>query len=97
MSQSSRLNLVCIDDSEFSINGLTWYIENHHRENDVIGLVHVHEMPSVMTAGFIGGGAPAVHLYTQEIDKSYEKAKGKEDFHFRKKKNSSEIPIYLNT
>ena len=89
MSESSRLNLVCIDDSEFSINGLNWYIKNHHRENDVIGLVRVHEMPSVMTAGFIGGGAPAVHLYTQEIDKSYEKAKGKEDFHFRKKKTNS--------
>ena len=89
MSESSRLNLVCIDDSEFSISGLNWYIKNHHREHDVIGLVHVHEMPSVMTAGFIGGGAPAVHLYTQEIDKSYEKAKGKEDFHFRKKKTNS--------
>ena len=88
MSQSSRLNLVCIDDSKFSINGLDWYIKNHHRENDVIGLVHVHEMPSVMTAGFIGGGAPAVQLYTQEIDKSYEKAKGKVDFRFRKKKIS---------
>ena len=87
MSQSSRLNLVCVDDSEFSINGLNWYIKNHHRENDVIGLVHVHEMPSVMTAGFIGGGPPAVNLYTQEIDKSYEKVKGKE--HFRKKKTIS--------
>ena len=41
-----RLNFVCVDNSEFSMNAFNWYVENHHREGDKAGLVYVPPFPT---------------------------------------------------
>ena len=41
-----RLNLVCVDNSDFSMNAFNWYVENHHREGDKAGLVYVPSFPT---------------------------------------------------
>ena len=74
--ECSRLNLVCVDDSEFSLNGLNWYTKHFHREGDIVGLVHVHEMPTLPTLGLLGEGIAASKEFMQEVDKSIAKSRG---------------------
>ena len=74
--ECSRLNLVCIDDSEFSLNSLNWYINNFHRDGDIVGLVHVQEMPTLSTLGFLGEGIAASKEFMQEVDKNMAKSRG---------------------
>ena len=74
--ECSRLNLVCVDDSDFSLNGLNWYMKHFHRDDDIVGLVHVHEMPTLPTLGLLGEGIAASKEFMQEVDKSIAKARG---------------------
>ena len=74
--ECSRLNLVCVDDSDFSLNGLNWYMKHFHRDGDIVGLVHVHEMPTLPTLGLLGEGIAASKEFMQEVDKSIAKARG---------------------
>ena len=74
--ECSRLNLVCIDDSEFSLNSLNWYINNFHRDGDIVGLVHVQEMPTLSTLGLLGEGIAASKEFMQEVDKNMAKSRG---------------------
>ena len=78
MAKSGRLNFVCADDSEFSINGFNWYVENHHRGEDTICLVHVHQLPSLPTVGLMAGGVPLTDEYHKSIERSKRIAQGKE-------------------
>lgn len=76
--EASRLNLVCVDSSDFSYNGFIWYVNNFHREDDTVGLVHVHEIPSVPTVGVLAGAMMNNALTEQlklEMNKSLEAAK----------------------
>ena len=76
MAAPSRLNLVCIDNSEFSHNGFEWYVNNHHRPNDVIGLTHVHEIPSLPAVGIMGPAPGLVEVYQSQLEYSYQVSKG---------------------
>ena len=72
----ARLNLVCVDNSEFSHNGFEWYVSHHHKDDDVIGLVHVHEPPHLPAIGMMGGGAGLVEIYQSQLEASYQMSKG---------------------
>ena len=76
MAAPSRLNLVCIDNSEFSHNGFEWYVYNHHRPNDVIGLAHVHEMPSLPPVSNLGAPPGLADIYQSQLEYSYQVSKG---------------------
>ena len=76
MTDIGRLNFVCIDDSEFSENGLNWYLDNHHRDEDTVGLVHVHEIPKLSTFDLFGGNIAVVEAYHQKLQESIKKAHG---------------------
>lgn len=76
MAAPSRLNLVCIDNSEFSHNGFEWYVHNHHRSNDVIGLAHVHEMPSLPPVSNLGAPPGLADVYQSQLENSYQVSKG---------------------
>lgn len=69
-----RLNCICIDPSEFSENAFDWYIKNYHRSDDVIGLLHVHQMPQLPSLGLKATTMPVTDDYHTLIKKSVEKS-----------------------
>ena len=89
MATPSRLNIVCIDNSEFSHNGFEWYVNNHHRPNDVIGLTHVHEMPSLPAIGVMGPAPGVAEVYQSQVEYSYRISKGKFIINMQKISRSS--------
>ena len=76
MSKSGRLNLVCVDNSEYCMNGFEWYLKNHHRKGDTLGLVHVQEVVTFPSYGLVGGGPQLYDIYKTEVDKVVQKATG---------------------
>ena len=79
MKDNPRLNLVCVDDSDNSWNAFIWFIDNHHRENDTIGMVHVHQMPPMPTMEIMIGET-LNEDYHKEVKKSIAISKGKSKF-----------------
>jgi len=47
MSTSSRLNLVCVDDTPYTERVFSWYFQHHHRTGDQVGLVHLYSLPGL--------------------------------------------------
>ena len=76
MTKSSRLNFVCVDDSEFSDNGFNWYLENYHKKDDVIGVVHVSELGLIPNVGSMSTGFPSRIAVGNCVEESHKKAKG---------------------
>lgn len=42
---SENLILFCMDDSEHSLRAFHWYYKHFHRQEHVIGLVHIYALP----------------------------------------------------
>lgn len=74
--QQRRLNFVCIDDSEFSEAAFNCYVNYYHHPEDCVGLVHVHQMPSLPVMSFIEGGVPLSDEYHKSLQSSINRAKG---------------------
>ena len=70
-----RLNCICIDTSEQSANAFDWYATNHHRDGDVVGLIHVHQMPQLPSMGLMAGSLPVTENYHHSIKKSVSESK----------------------
>ena len=68
-----------ISKSYFFIKG---YVENYHREGDTLGLIHIHQLPSLPAMGLYGVYLflYIIHLFCFELAKSY-KAHGKYPWH----------------
>ena len=71
---SARLNCVCIDSSIHSEEAFNWYATNHHRPDDVIALVHVHQMPQLPSMGLMAGSIPITDDYRKSINVSIEES-----------------------
>ena len=79
MSKSSRLNFVCVDDSEFSDNGFSWYLENYHRPTDTVGVVHVTEIPTLPLVSLAASGTiypPRRSEFEEIVEETHKKAQG---------------------
>uniref|UniRef100_A0A7M5XC00 UspA domain-containing protein n=2 Tax=Clytia hemisphaerica TaxID=252671 RepID=A0A7M5XC00_9CNID len=70
----SRLNCICVDESNESERAFEWYAANHHRTGDVVGIIHVHQMPSLPSMGLKAGSIPITEDYHHSIKKSVEKS-----------------------
>jgi len=73
--KEGRLNFVCVDGSEFSENVFDWYVSNYHQPEDCVGLVHVHQMPSLTSLSLLVDGVPITDEYHKSIGYSIRKAK----------------------
>lgn len=60
-----RFNVICIDNSKYSQYAFDWYLENYHRNDDKLGLLHVTQMPTYPMSRTID---PSYDV----IDKAYE-------------------------
>lgn len=72
---ANRLNCVCIDPSKYSEEAFEWYATNHHRSGDVVGLVHVHQMPQLPSMGLMAGSIPVTEDYHKSINSSVEESR----------------------
>lgn len=72
---AKRLNCVCIDSSKHSEEAFDWYAKNHHRSGDVIGLLHVHQMPQLPSMGLMAGSIPVTDDYHKSINSSIEESR----------------------
>jgi len=74
---SSRFNFVCVDNSIFSDNGFDWYLNNCHRMEDTVGIVHVQKSPVLPTLpNIVGvGGMPMIKEYQKNIKATIEEAR----------------------
>ena len=70
-----RLNCVCIDKSEQSAEAFDWYVAHHHREGDVVGLIHIHQMPQLPSMGLMAGSLPVTEDFHQSVKKSVSESK----------------------
>lgn len=71
----SRFNVVCIDACKYSLNAFHWYLNNYHRQGDVVGLLHVHQTPGYPTLGIFDGGMMVTDEYSQLIQDSLDRSK----------------------
>jgi len=71
---ASRLNLVCVDDSPFSENGFDWYLNNCHRKEDTIGVLHVQRLPALPSIVRISA-VPMTDEYNKNINETIVEAK----------------------
>ena len=71
-----RLNFVCVDECKSCEIGFKWYVDNYHRPDDIIGIVHVHHIPSLPTMGLMGGGAVITDEYKKRIERAVHIAHG---------------------
>lgn len=53
---TGRKNLFCFDASPQSSHAFMWYLENHHKPDDTVIFVHVHQTPPYPVAGLWDGG-----------------------------------------
>lgn len=66
-----RFTMLCIDNSKFSENALNWYLENYHRDDDKLGLLHVTQMPSYPMAVTMDTPNPLIdNAYKEKIQAS---------------------------
>lgn len=65
--------MVCIDSSDHSKRALDWCIKEIYRKNDVLGLLHVHVVPSL--SGF-GGDIVVTDMYSDSLLLSIAASKG---------------------
>ncbi|XP_065053018.1 uncharacterized protein LOC135682177 isoform X2 [Rhopilema esculentum] len=92
-----RLNLVAVDSSQHSDRAFTWYIENYHREGDTLGIVHIHQLPSLPAMGLYGG-AVLSEGYQMMVNESVEQSKTVADKYIEqcKEKNIKHV-LFLQT
>jgi len=69
------MNCVCIDASQQSERAFDWYISNHHRSGDIIGLIHVHQMPQLPSMGLMAGSLPVTDDYHKLIHNSVKESR----------------------
>ena len=74
--EKRRLNFVCVDECKSCEIGFKWYVHNYHRPDDIIGIVHVHHIPSLPTMGLMGGGAVITDEYKKRIERAVHIAHG---------------------
>lgn len=55
-----RFNCFCVDQSDNSLHAFQWYLNNYHRTDDTIGLIHVSHVPKLSTLGVYVGGSIAL-------------------------------------
>ncbi|XP_065053017.1 uncharacterized protein LOC135682177 isoform X1 [Rhopilema esculentum] len=93
-----RLNLVAVDSSQHSDRAFTWYIENYHREGDTLGIVHIHQLPSLPAMGLYAGGAVLSEGYQMMVNESVEQSKTVADKYIEqcKEKNIKHV-LFLQT
>ena len=66
---------MAVDDSETSLHAFNWYVENFHRSEDTLILIHVHRMPELPTMGLMAGTIAMSESYEVVIRASIEKSK----------------------
>lgn len=71
-----RINCLCMDNSRYSYDALTWYFDNFHRSDDVIALIHIHQMPQLPSMGLMAGALPVTDDYRTSIKKSIDESNG---------------------
>jgi len=72
----TRLNFVCIDNSSYSENAFQWYTKNYHQPEDVVGLMHVHEVPARLSSSItLLGGPQFVEEHCRELRRSVQESK----------------------
>ena len=76
VEKTERLNFVCVDNSDLSYNAFLWYLEHYHKDSDIVGLVHAHEMPPLSALGLMAGGMVNTGEYYKEVQYSFKSAKG---------------------
>ena len=77
MSTSSRVMLVCVDNSEFSLHAFNWYVDNvYNKDNDILNLVHVHDLPYLPRFGEASVRTVLTEEYHEMMGQSIQNAKG---------------------
>ena len=70
-----RFNFLCVDESKNTVRAWEWYLENYHRPDDTIGLIHIIHIPNLSTMGVLVGGSITVENKAKEsINKTKENA-----------------------
>lgn len=72
---AKRLNCICIDSSEHSERAFNWYVNNYHHHGDVVGLLHVHQIPDLPVMGALDYSAEMYSSYEKVIENSLEESK----------------------
>lgn len=72
-SEPGRIVVVAIDASENAKVSFEWFLENVHRADDLIVLVHCPEAPRLPTFSFRSGAKPPVEEWRRIIDEMNKK------------------------
>ncbi|XP_065678119.1 uncharacterized protein LOC124818249 [Hydra vulgaris] len=69
MEDAGKINCLAVDGSDSSKHAFVWYIENMHRKDDTLVIIHVYNVPRVVPIGVMGAYVP-VEAYKKMVDKS---------------------------
>ncbi|XP_065675480.1 uncharacterized protein LOC136091701 [Hydra vulgaris] len=68
------MNCLAVDDGDASEQAFDWYVQNYHRKNDTLIILHIHEVPELPLMGILSGIYPANKEHHIQIDKSVKAA-----------------------
>nr|XP_047144766.1 universal stress protein A-like protein [Hydra vulgaris] len=69
MEDAGKINCLAVDGSDSSKHAFVWYIENMHRKDDTLVIIHVYNVPRVVPIGVMGAYVP-VEAYKKMVDKN---------------------------
>lgn len=72
---AKRLNCICIDSSKHSAKAFDWYVNNYHHHGDVVGLLHVHQMPDLPIMGSMDYSMPISNNFEKIINASLQESR----------------------
>ncbi|XP_002159509.1 uncharacterized protein LOC100211407 [Hydra vulgaris] len=75
MSKSSRFNCIAVDDSLASEQAFLWYLENYHRTEDTLLIIHIHCMPPMPTSSSVCEDFNSTQNYYKIVEASITNSK----------------------
>lgn len=78
-SNVNRIVLLAVDTSENSRRAFDWYLDNLHRNDDLLILTHIPEVPKLPSFSWKSGIAPPVEEWKKIIDESNSRARRLEE------------------
>ena len=71
---SGRTNCVAIDDSESSQHAFNWYINNYHKPEDKLVLIHIHETPHTSAFGLMSTTLDRCEIFRTTVESSIKRS-----------------------
>lgn len=78
-SNVNRIVLLAVDTSDNSRRAFDWYLDNLHRNDDLLILTHIPEVPKLPSFSWKSGIAPPVEEWKKIIDESNTKSRRLEE------------------